>query len=107
MLATHSFYPIVKAFLGAANVSIEMKDISLAARILAVFPEYLNENQRITDALAGARDDLDQQPQLARDVSDPGEFHPVDHVLAGRGIADPSSLIEAVKLAARLSESTE
>jgi isocitrate dehydrogenase len=52
MLATHSFYPIVKAFLGAANVSIEMKDISLAARILAVFPEYLNENQRITDALA-------------------------------------------------------
>ena len=52
MLATHSFFPIVQAFLSAANVSIEMKDISLAARILAVFPEYLNENQRITDALA-------------------------------------------------------
>jgi isocitrate dehydrogenase len=51
MLATHSFLPIVKAFSKPANISIETRDISLAGRILANFPEYLNENQKIEDAL--------------------------------------------------------
>ena len=51
MLATHSLFPIVKAFSSTAGVSVEIKDISLAARILAVFSEYLEENQRVDDAL--------------------------------------------------------
>jgi isocitrate dehydrogenase len=52
MLATHSFLPIVNAFLQKADFEVETKDISLAARVLALFPEYLEENQRVNDALA-------------------------------------------------------
>lgn len=51
-LATHSLLPIVKAFTGPSNISVETKDISLAARILAHFPEYLSEDQRVNDALS-------------------------------------------------------
>ncbi|GEQ85821.1 isocitrate dehydrogenase, NADP-dependent [Patiriisocius marinistellae] len=51
-LATHSFLPIIKAFTAPSNIDIETRDISLAARILANFPEYLNEDQRVNDALA-------------------------------------------------------
>jgi len=51
MLATHSLLPIIKGFLSKAGVSVETKDISLAARVLAVFPDYLEENQRVEDAL--------------------------------------------------------
>lgn len=51
-LATYSFLPIVKAFTKTANVEVESKDISLAARILAIFPEYLTEQQRVSDDLA-------------------------------------------------------
>ena len=51
-LATQSFLPIVKAFTQTANISIETKDISLAGRILAVFPDFLKEDQRISDDLA-------------------------------------------------------
>ncbi len=51
-LATYSFLPIIQAFAKHANVNIETRDISLAGRILAVFPEYLTEEQRIGDALA-------------------------------------------------------
>ncbi len=50
-LATYSFLPIIKTFLGKADVDIETRDISLAGRILANFPDYLNEEQRIGDAL--------------------------------------------------------
>ncbi|MCF6234926.1 MAG: NADP-dependent isocitrate dehydrogenase [Gammaproteobacteria bacterium] len=50
-LATCSFLPIVKAFANAANVVIESRDISLSGRIIANFPEYLKEEQRIGDAL--------------------------------------------------------
>ncbi|MEZ5345570.1 MAG: NADP-dependent isocitrate dehydrogenase [Pyrinomonadaceae bacterium] len=52
MLATHSFLPIIKAFTGAAGIEIEVPDISLAGRILANFPEYLTDEQKIPDALA-------------------------------------------------------
>ncbi len=52
MLATHSFLPIVNAFVKNADIEIETKDISLAARVLALFPEYLDENQRVNDALS-------------------------------------------------------
>ncbi len=51
LLATYSFLPIVKAFTRSAGVEVETKDISLAARILSSFPEYLNENQKIPDDL--------------------------------------------------------
>jgi isocitrate dehydrogenase len=50
-LATYSFLPIVKAFTASAGVAVETRDISLAARILANFPAYLDENQKIGDAL--------------------------------------------------------
>ena len=52
MLATHSFLPIVKAFTKFANIEIEVPDISLAGRILSNFPEYLKDDQKISDALA-------------------------------------------------------
>ena len=50
-LATHSLLPIVSAYAATAGVSIETRDISLAGRIIANFPEYLKPEQRIGDAL--------------------------------------------------------
>jgi len=51
-LATYSFLPIIKAFTEAAGVTIEIRDISLAGRIIANFPEKLNEDQRQSNDLA-------------------------------------------------------
>ena len=51
-LATFSFLPIIKAFSDAAGVQIETRDISLAGRILASFPQWLTPEQRINDDLA-------------------------------------------------------
>jgi len=51
-LATHSFLPVVRAFAKSAAVTVETRDISLAARILANFSEELDDNQRVADALA-------------------------------------------------------
>jgi len=52
MLATYSFLPIINAFSKAAGVSVELRDISLAGRILAVFPEQLTPQQKQPDALS-------------------------------------------------------
>jgi isocitrate dehydrogenase len=52
MLATHSLLPIIQAFTKPAGISVETRDISLAGRILANFPEYLNDNQKQSDDLA-------------------------------------------------------
>ncbi|MGG5577002.1 NADP-dependent isocitrate dehydrogenase [Myroides sp. C15-4] len=52
MLATYSFLPIVQAFAKTAGIDVETRDISLAGRILANFPEFLKDEQRIGDALA-------------------------------------------------------
>jgi isocitrate dehydrogenase len=52
MLATYSFLPIVKAFTKAAGVVVELRDISLAGRILAAFPDHLNASQKQSDDLA-------------------------------------------------------
>jgi len=52
MLATYSLLPIVQAFTASAGIDVETRDISLAGRILANFPEYLNDDQKIGDALA-------------------------------------------------------
>jgi isocitrate dehydrogenase len=50
-LATYSFLPILKAVTESANIDIELADISLANRILAVFPDYLTEEQQVKDVL--------------------------------------------------------
>lgn len=51
-LATLSFLPIVKAFTQTAGIDVETSDISVAARVLAEFPEYLTEEQRVPNSLA-------------------------------------------------------
>ena len=51
LLATYSLLPIIKAFTEAANIKVETRDISLAARIICTFPENLNQEQKITDDL--------------------------------------------------------
>ena len=51
-LATYSFLPVVQAYASTAGVKVETRDISLAGRIIASFPERLEEGQRISDALA-------------------------------------------------------
>ncbi|AGA89116.1 isocitrate dehydrogenase, NADP-dependent, monomeric type [Thioflavicoccus mobilis 8321] len=51
-LATHAFLPIIRAFAGAAEVPVDTRDISLAGRILAVFPDVLADAQRVSDDLA-------------------------------------------------------
>ena len=48
-LATHSFLPIVSAYASTAGVAVETRDISLAGRILAQFPDRLGEDQRVED----------------------------------------------------------
>ena len=52
LLATYSFLPIIAAYAGRAGVAVETRDISLAGRIIALFPERLTDEQRIDDALA-------------------------------------------------------
>lgn len=51
-LATYSFLPIVEAFTASSGIDIETRDISLAGRIIATFPDFLKEDQRISDDLA-------------------------------------------------------
>ena len=51
-LATYSFLPIVQAFAGSAGIEVELKDISLAGRIVANFPEFVSDELRQSDALA-------------------------------------------------------
>ncbi len=60
-LATLSFLPIVKAFTQTAGIDVETSDISVAARVLAEFPEYLTEEQRVPNNLA-ALGELTQDP---------------------------------------------
>src|SRR5690606_22813349 len=50
-LATYSLLPIVKAFTASSGIDVETRDISLAGRILAVLPEFLTEEQKVSDAL--------------------------------------------------------
>ncbi|WP_145009625.1 NADP-dependent isocitrate dehydrogenase [Kocuria salsicia] len=52
MLATYSFKPMVEAFASTAGVEVETRDISLAARVLAQFPDRLTDEQRVPDTLA-------------------------------------------------------
>jgi len=52
LLATYSFLPIVQAITATADIDVELRDISLAGRVLASFPEFLKEDQKIADTLA-------------------------------------------------------
>ena len=52
LLATAAFLPIIRTFTAPAGINVETSDISVAARVLAGFPEYLTEAQRVTDNLA-------------------------------------------------------
>lgn len=52
LLATASLLPIIRKFAGAADIEVELSDISVAARVLAEFPEFLTEEQRVSDNLA-------------------------------------------------------
>lgn len=52
LLATYSLKPVVEAFAGTAGIDVETRDISLAGRILAQFPDKLSDEQRVEDALA-------------------------------------------------------
>ncbi|WP_317931201.1 NADP-dependent isocitrate dehydrogenase [Halioxenophilus sp. WMMB6] len=52
LLATYSFLPIIKAFVGTAGINVTLSDISLAGRIIANFPENLADDQQIADELA-------------------------------------------------------
>jgi isocitrate dehydrogenase len=61
-LATHALLPIIQTFASAAGVEVETRDISLAARILAVFPDHLADDQRVPDAL-GELGQLAQTPE--------------------------------------------
>ncbi len=51
-LATYSLLPIIDAFTDSAGVEVETRDISLAARVLAQFPDILSDEQRVSDDLA-------------------------------------------------------
>ena len=51
-LATRSFLPIVKSFITSSGIEIQTKDISLAARILSTFTEFLTDDQQVEDSLA-------------------------------------------------------
>jgi isocitrate dehydrogenase len=61
-LATYSFLPVVEAFAKTADIEVETQDISLAGRIVALFPEFLTEAQRQPDALT-ALGELANTPQ--------------------------------------------
>ncbi len=62
LLATYSFLPVVEAYASTAGVSVQTRDISLAGRVIAQFPDLLEEGQRVDDALA----------ELGRLVQEPG-----------------------------------
>lgn len=63
MLATYSFLPIIRRFASAAGIEVEVSDISLAARILANFPDYLTDDQKVPDAL-NELGELTQDPDV-------------------------------------------
>jgi isocitrate dehydrogenase len=53
-LATHAFLRVVRSYAGTAGVDVETRDISLAARVLAQFPDLLEGGEKITDDLSWA-----------------------------------------------------
>jgi len=68
MLATYSFLPVVQAFASSAGVDVETRDISLAGRILALFPEHLTEDADHTGARVDPRGGELEESGLPRAV---------------------------------------
>ena len=62
MLATYSLLPIIRRFAAEADIDVEVSDISLAARVLAHFPDYLTDDQKVVDAL-NELGEMTQDPQ--------------------------------------------
>ncbi|MDR1888143.1 MAG: NADP-dependent isocitrate dehydrogenase [Zoogloeaceae bacterium] len=92
-LATCAFLPVVRAFTAPAGVTIEKADISVAARVLAAFPEYLAENQRRPDTLA-ALSGKTQEPdfniiKLPNVSASVGQLIACVRELQGKGFAIP------------------
>ncbi len=92
-LATHSLLPLIEAYTAAAGVVVETRDISLAGRILANFPDVLTEEQRVSDALAEL-DDLAKSPdaniiKLPNISASVPQMNAAIRELQGKGLALP------------------
>ena len=55
LLATYAFLPVIRTFAGAAGIDVQTSDISVAARILAEFGDYLTDEQKVPDNLAALK----------------------------------------------------
>ena len=93
MLATYSLLPIIKAFTDASDIDVETRDISLAGRVIAKFPEFLLDEQKQADALAELGE-LTQEP-MANIIKLPNisaslpQINAVIEELQGKGYALP------------------
>ena len=93
MLATYSLLPIIKAFTDASDIDVETRDISLAGRVIAKFPEFLLNEQKQADALAELGE-LTQEP-MANIIKLPNisaslpQINAVIEELQGKGYALP------------------
>ncbi|WP_300175204.1 NADP-dependent isocitrate dehydrogenase [uncultured Aliivibrio sp.] len=98
-LATHSLLPIIQAFAASSNIDVDTRDISLAGRVIASFPEYLTEEQRISDALAELGDlaktpeaNIIKLPNISASIP---QLHAVIKELQAKGYALPNYPEEA------------
>ena len=93
MLATYSLLPIIKVFTDASDIVVETRDISLAGRVIAKFPEFLRDEQKQADALAELGE-LTQEP-MANIIKLPNisaslpQINAVIEELQGKGYALP------------------
>ena len=93
-LATYSFLPVIKAFTDTAGVDVEIRDISLAGRIIATFPERLSEEQKLPDELAYLGQ-LSQKPEaniikLPNISASNPQIHEAIRELQGKGFDLPN-----------------
>jgi len=113
LLATHSLLPIIRTFTSAADIEVETSDISVAARILAEFPECLTDEQKVPDNLAelgrltqNPDTNIIKLPNISASIN---QLTAAITELQGKGYAipdypeDPQS-DEDIKLAARFSK---
>lgn len=98
-LATHSLLPIIQAFAASSDIDVDTRDISLAGRVIANFPEYLTEEQRISDALAELGElaktpeaNIIKLPNISASIP---QLHAVIKELQAKGYALPSYPEEA------------
>ena len=89
LLATYSFLPIIAAYAKTAGVDVETRDISLAGRVIAQFPDRLTEEQCVDDALAELGElatrpeaNIIQRPTIAASI-------PLGRIASARDVAAP------------------